>query len=90
MSTGLIVLVTTCGILTAFGIFLMLGVLRQLALMQWRLDQLAAVTPSKTNRSGLKVGATAPDFELPDPDGKTIRLCNFADRSVLLVFTQPG
>ena len=45
--------------------FLLLGVLRALGLLSWRLEQLEATTPSRIGRSGLKVGKQAPDFTLP-------------------------
>ena len=36
--------------------------------------------------TGLKVGERAPDFELPDANGRTVRLSDFRGRNVLLVF----
>lgn len=41
---------------------------------------------------GLPVGAAAPDFSLPDPDGGTVTLANVRARGkpVLLVFTDPS
>lgn len=35
---------------------------------------------------GLPAGEAAPDFELPDPDGRPVRLSDFRGRPVLLVF----
>jgi peroxiredoxin Q/BCP len=35
---------------------------------------------------GVKVGERAPDFTLPDADGKTVRLADFAGRPVVLYF----
>lgn len=34
----------------------------------------------------LKINDTAPDFELPDQDGKTIKLSNFKGQKVLIYF----
>ena len=40
-----------------------------------------ALTPSTM----LPLGTTAPDFQLPDPDGKTISLADFKDKPALVV-----
>jgi peroxiredoxin len=40
-----------------------------------------ALTPSTM----LPLGTTAPDFKLPDPDGKVVSLADFKDQSALLV-----
>jgi prepilin-type N-terminal cleavage/methylation domain-containing protein/prepilin-type processing-associated H-X9-DG protein len=42
--------------------FLLLGALRALGLLRWRLEQLEATTPSRMGRGGLKPGKKAPDF----------------------------
>jgi hypothetical protein len=42
--------------------FLLLGVLRAVALLRWRVAQLEATTPSRLGRSGLRPGKKAPDF----------------------------
>jgi methylamine dehydrogenase accessory protein MauD len=70
--------------------FLLLGSLRALALLRWRLEQLEATLPSKINRNGLKPGACAPEFCLPDTAGDQVSLRDFAGRRVFLVFTQSG
>jgi methylamine dehydrogenase accessory protein MauD len=70
--------------------FLLLGALRSLEQLRWRLDQLEATMPSKINRSGLRPGARAPDFSLPDTAGALVSLRDFAGRRVFLVFTQSG
>jgi len=70
--------------------FLLLGTLRSLGLLSWRLEQLEATTPRRLGRDGLKPGKKAPDFTLPSADGKEISLHDFAGRKVLLVFTQSG
>jgi hypothetical protein len=45
--------------------FLVLGALRALGVLTWRLDQIEAMRPSRMGREGLKVGRKAPDFTLP-------------------------
>jgi methylamine dehydrogenase accessory protein MauD len=70
--------------------FLLLGTLRSLGLLSWRLEQLEATTPKRLGRDGLKPGKKAPDFTLPSANGKEISLHDFAGRKVLLVFTQSG
>jgi methylamine dehydrogenase accessory protein MauD len=70
--------------------FLLLGALRALALLRWRLEQLEAITPTRVGRGGLKPGKTAPDFSLPDVAGGEVSLHDFAGRRVFLVFTQSG
>ena len=70
--------------------FLLLGTLRALGLLSWRLEQLEATTPKRLGRDGLKPGKKAPDFSLPSADGKEMALHDFAGRKVLLVFTQSG
>jgi methylamine dehydrogenase accessory protein MauD len=70
--------------------FLLLGALRNQALLGWRLEQLEATMPSKINRNGLKPGARAPEFSLPDTAGDQVSLRDFAGRRLFLVFTQSG
>jgi methylamine dehydrogenase accessory protein MauD len=70
--------------------FLLLGTLRVLGLLRWRLEQLEATTPSRLGRNGLKPGKKAPDFTLPSVAGTEVALSSFAGRQVLLVFVQPG
>jgi peroxiredoxin len=50
--------------------FLLLGTLRAVGLLAWRLEQLEATTPKRLGRDGLKAGKRAPDFTLPrvNPD----------------------
>ena len=69
---------------------LLLGSLRALALLRWQLEQLEATMPGKINRKGLKPGAAAPEFSLPDTAGDQVSLRDFAGRRVFLVFTQSG
>jgi methylamine dehydrogenase accessory protein MauD len=70
--------------------FLLLGTLRSLGLLQWRLDQLQATMPTRIGREGLIVGATAPEFRLPNAAGREVSLRQYRGRNVLLVFTQSG
>jgi methylamine dehydrogenase accessory protein MauD len=70
--------------------FLLLGALRALGLLRWRLEQLEATTPSRLGRGGLKPGKKAPDFTLPSSAGGEVSLHDFTGRKVLLVFTQSG
>ncbi len=70
--------------------FLLLGALRALGMLRWRLEQLQATMPSRTGRGGLKQGKKAPDFTLPCVSGGEVSLHDFAGRRVFLVFTQSG
>jgi methylamine dehydrogenase accessory protein MauD len=90
MNTALlIVCVALCLLVLCLG-FLVLGTLRALGLLTWRVEQLETVTPSRIGRDGLKVGKKAPDFALPAASNGPVSLYNFAGRKVLLVFTQSG
>jgi methylamine dehydrogenase accessory protein MauD len=77
-------------LLVLFLGFLLLGALRALGLLRWRLEQLEATTPSRTGRGGLRPGKRAPDFTLPCVTGGEVSLRDFAGRRLLLVFTQSG
>src|SRR5437899_1091943 len=70
--------------------FLLLGALRAVDLLRWRVEQVEATTPSRMGRSGLRVGKKAPDFTLLRATGGDVSLQNYAGRKVLLVFTQAG
>jgi methylamine dehydrogenase accessory protein MauD len=70
--------------------FLLLGTLRALGVLSWRLEQLEATTPSRLGRDGFKVGKKAPDFTLPSAADGEASLHDFLGRKVLLVFTQSG
>jgi len=70
--------------------FFVLGALRALGVLTWRLDQMEVTRPSRLGREGLKVGKKAPDFTLPSADGGELSLHDFARRKLLLVFTQAG
>src|SRR5262245_46763299 len=90
MSIFLLVSVIILWIGVGFLGFLLLGVLRALGLLSWRLEQLEATTPKSLGRGGLRPGKKAPDFSLPNIEGKEVALHDFAGRKVLLVFTQSG
>jgi methylamine dehydrogenase accessory protein MauD len=70
--------------------FLLLGALRALGLLSWRMEQLEATTPSRLGRSGLKPGKKAPEFTLPSVSGAEVSLHDFAGRNVVLIFVQTG
>jgi methylamine dehydrogenase accessory protein MauD len=70
--------------------FMLLGTLRALGVLSWRLVQLEATTPKRLGRDGLKPGKRAPDFTLLSTDDREVSLHDFKDRKVLLVFTQSG
>jgi methylamine dehydrogenase accessory protein MauD len=88
MSTVLIVSSIALWIAVIAVGFLLLGTLRALGLVQWRLDQLEATRPSRINREGLKPGRKAPGFRLPRVDGGECSLDDYAGKRVLLVFVQ--
>jgi methylamine dehydrogenase accessory protein MauD len=77
-------------LIVGFLAFLLLGALRALGLLQWRMEQLEATTPRRVAREGLKRGTPAPDFTLPGVAGPEVSLHDFAGRRRLLVFTQTG
>jgi methylamine dehydrogenase accessory protein MauD len=70
--------------------FLLLGALRAVDQLRWRVEQMEATTPSRMGRSGLRVGKKAPDFTLPGATGGDVSLQSYAGRRLLLVFTQAG
>jgi methylamine dehydrogenase accessory protein MauD len=86
---GLVAFLVLWAIVFFLG-FLLLGALRALGLLTWRLEQLEATSPKRLGRDGLKPGKKAPDFTLPCANGKEISLHDFAGRKLLLVFTQSG
>jgi methylamine dehydrogenase accessory protein MauD len=77
-------------IVVVFLCFLLLGSLRAMGRLQWRLEQLEAITPSRLGRSGLRLGKKAPEFTLASVSGSQVSLHQFAGRKVLVVFTQTG
>ncbi len=90
MNTAL--LATTIALLVAvLGLaFLVLGALRALGVLNWRLDQLEATRPGRLGRDGIKPGRKAPDFTLESVAHGDVSLRDFLGRKVLLVFTQAG
>ena len=90
MNIFLLVSVVILWIAVFFLGFLLLGTLRALGLLSWRLEQLEATTPRRIGRDGLKPGKRAPDFTLPGAAGHEVSLHEFGGRQVLLVFTQSG
>jgi methylamine dehydrogenase accessory protein MauD len=90
MSMSLLVCIVTIWAAVLFLGFLLLGALRALGLLRWRLEQLEATTPKRLGRDGLKPGKRAPDFTLPSVEGREMSLHDFSGRKVLLVFTQSG
>ena len=78
----------TLGAMVLVTGFLLLGVLRNVGMLTWRLEQLEATTPSRLGRSGLAPGKKAPDFTLPSVGNGDVSLHAFAGCKVLLVFVQ--
>lgn len=77
-------------VVVLFSGFLLLGALRALALLRWKVEQLEAITPSRVGRSGLRPGRKAPQFTLTDTQGAEVGLQHYAGRKLLMVFMQPG
>jgi peroxiredoxin len=90
MNTVLFITIIVLGAMVLLLGFLVLGALRALGLVNWRLDQLELTRPSRLGRDGLKAGKRAPDFTLPCATGGEVSLHEFAGRKLLLVFTQAG
>ena len=89
------VLLLSIGVLSVVVLllaFLVLGALRALGLLSWRVEQIEVTSPRRIGRDGLLVGRKAPDFTLPSAAraGGEVSLHDFAGRDVLLVFTQSG
>lgn len=70
--------------------FLLLGTLRSLGMLSWQLEEMEATRPVRKGREGLKLGTVAPEFQLPDLEGRDFSLADFSGRRRLLVFVQPG
>jgi methylamine dehydrogenase accessory protein MauD len=90
MNTALFVAAIVLSVLVLSLGFLVLGTLRALGLVNWRLDQLELTRPSRLGRDGLKVGKKAPDFTLASATNGDVSLHDYVGRKVLLVFTQTG
>jgi methylamine dehydrogenase accessory protein MauD len=69
---------------------LLLGTLKAMTFLRWRLEQLQATTPVRKGRSGLKVGTKAPAFTLAGVGGSDVSLADYSGRKVFLVFVQTG
>ncbi len=85
LATNIVLIVAVLGLA-----FLVLGALRALGVLNWRLDHLEATRPGRPGREGIKAGKKAPDFTLQSVAGGDVSLRDFAGRKVLLVFTQAG
>jgi methylamine dehydrogenase accessory protein MauD len=90
MSVFLLTAIVILWVAVLFLGFVLLGALRALGLLSWRLEQLEVTTPKRLGRVGLKPGTKAPDFTLPSAAGHKVSLHDFSDRKVFLVFTQSG
>jgi hypothetical protein len=65
MNSALLIVSVVLCVLVLFLGFLVLGTLRALGVVTWRVEQLEMITPSRIGRDGIKVGKKAPDFTLP-------------------------
>ncbi len=70
--------------------FLLLGTLRNLGRVTWRLEQLEALTPRRVGRSGLKLGRRVPDLPCVTVHGDQVRLHELCAGDTLLVFLKFG
>src|SRR3954452_4936908 len=90
MTTALLLAAFVLWVVVLVVSFLLLGTLRAVGLLGWRLAELEATTPRRPGREGLRARRRAPDFTLPGADRREVALHDFAGREVLLVFTQSG
>jgi hypothetical protein len=81
--------------LTILGCWLFYQLLRQngrillrLEVLEEQVAQLGAAALARSPQ-GLELGSLAPDFELPDLDGKPVPLSHWRGRRVLLIFFNP-
>lgn len=90
MSTFFLIstIVLWCAVL--FLGFLLLGTLRTIGMLTWRLEQFETTTPRKIGRDGLKKGTVAPEFNLPAVSGNHLSLHDYQGRQRLVVFSQLG
>jgi methylamine dehydrogenase accessory protein MauD len=70
--------------------FLIMGALRNLGLLRWRLELLSLTMPSRVNRGGLKPGKKAPDFPAQMIDGRNVSFHEYFGRKKVLVFMRAG
>jgi peroxiredoxin len=73
----------------AVGADEVLDLARETAGARRRLGSERSLGESQIEREGLRAGAPAPTFALPDVDGKTVSLAEYRGRKVLLVFSDP-
>ena len=73
----------------ASGMYQVLDVAREAASGRKPLPTERPLTDSRLPRDGLRPGAEAPAFALPDLSGRTVSLADFRGRRVLLVFSDP-
>jgi methylamine dehydrogenase accessory protein MauD len=90
MNSALLIVSVVLCVLVLFLGFLVLGTLRALGVVTWRVEQLEMITPSRIGRDGIKVGKKAPDFTLPSASNGERSLRDYSGRKLLLVFTQSG
>src|SRR5688572_14320688 len=88
-AVSLLTLALTWALVLLLG-FLLLGALRAQGLLEWRLEQLEATMPGRVGRNGLAPGNPAPDFTLPDTQGREVSLSELLGQKLLLVFVQSG
>ena len=75
MNIFLLISIVILWIVVLFLGFLLLGSLRALGLLSWRMEQLEATTPKRLGRDGLKPGKKARyefSFGGKPPDGKAL------------------
>jgi peroxiredoxin Q/BCP len=91
MITFLLISLVLLWFVVLFLGFLLMGALRTVGLVSWRLEQVQSAMPQgRFARDGLKTGSKAPEFTLPAAGGGEVSLRDFAGREVLLVFVQGG
>jgi len=90
MMTALTIAVACLAVLCLATLFLLLGLMRRLDLLDWEFLQFDVTVPRRAGRTGLEPGAMAPGFTLPGVDGRQVSLNDYAGRKRLLVFTQDG
>jgi peroxiredoxin len=74
----------------ACAVFLMLSGCSRKAQPEPTVTEPAAIAKPATVMASAKVGAEAPDFELPDLDGKLVKLSSFRGKTVVLEWFNPG
>lgn len=70
--------------------YYLLGTLRALGILNWRLEQFNATSLRRPARDGLRRGAKAPDFTLPTVQGGELSLRDGREKRTLLVFSAVG